>query len=213
MDMQKISLIPLWIIPFIFSLSFHEFAHAWVANHMGDNTAKFMGRLSMNPQVHIDPLGTLFFPIVSFLTGFPLMGWAKPVMINERNFKNVYRDAMFVAAAGPISNLFLALCFTALAHIIHQFQGGVPQGWNQPLLMMAIFGIQMNVFLAFFNLLPLPPLDGGRVLRGLVPSMARNLAYIEKYGFIIILVLLYTGILRILLIPAYKLINVLMSIV
>jgi Zn-dependent protease len=215
MDMHKLALIPLWMIPFIFSLSFHEAAHAWMAHRLGDNTAKFMGRLSMNPKVHIDPIGTIAFPIIGFLTGFPLIGWAKPVIINERNFKSVYQDAMWVAAAGPISNMLLALVFTGVAYLLNQGNYDVMKvtGFDQPLLMMAIFGIQLNVFLAFFNLLPIPPLDGGRVIRGLVPSMAETLAKIEQYGFFIILILLYTGVFQILLRPAMRVINVLMSLI
>jgi Zn-dependent protease len=215
MDMQKLSLIPLWMIPFIFSLSFHEFAHAWMANRLGDNTAKFMGRLSMNPKVHIDPIGTIVFPILGFITGFPLIGWAKPVIINERNFKSAHRDAMYVAAAGPISNLFLSLCFTAVASLINQGHSNAMKvhGFDQPLLMMAIFGIQLNVFLAFFNLIPIPPLDGGRVLRGLFPGMSSALASLERYGFIVVLFLLYTGLIRVILEPASRFINVLMSLI
>jgi len=213
MDLNKLALIPLWMIPFIFSLSFHEYAHAWMANRLGDNTAKFMGRLSMNPKTHIDPIGTIAFPILGFITGFPLIGWAKPVIINERNFKNVYQDTMWVAISGPLSNLLLALCFTVVAHLLNMGNSGVMKvsGFDQPLLMMAIFGIQLNVFLAFFNLLPLPPLDGSRVIRGLFPSSAETLAKIEQYGFFIVLALLYTGIIRILLIPAHMVTNVLMS--
>lgn len=213
MDMNKLALIPLWLVPFIFSLSFHEFSHAWVANYFGDNTAKFMGRVSMNPGVHIDPIGTILFPIIGFLTSFPLIGWAKPVMVNERNFKHPHREAMFVAIAGPFSNLFLALCFTVVAHLINQGNSNVMRvsGFDQPLLMMAIFGIQLNVMLAFFNLIPLPPLDGSRVLRGLFPGLSAQLNYIERYGFLIMMVLLYTGIFRIILAPASHIINVLMS--
>lgn len=213
MDMNKLALIPLWMIPFIFSLSFHEFSHAWTANLLGDGTAKFMGRVSMNPKAHIDPIGTILFPIIGFITGFPLIGWAKPVIINERNFKHPYQDAMYVAAAGPISNLFLALCFTGAAHLINQGHSDAMRvhGFDEPLLMMAIFGIQLNVFLAFFNLLPMPPLDGGRVLRGLFPFLAPKLAILERYGFMILMIMMYTGLFRILLAPASRLINVLMS--
>lgn len=206
-------MIPLFMIPFIFSLSFHEYAHAWMANKLGDNTAKFMGRLSMNPKTHIDIIGTIVFPLFGFLTGFPMIGWAKPVIINERNFKNVYRDAMFVAAAGPLSNLALALCFTAVAAGLNQGNptGLIKYDFDKPLLLMCIFGIQLNVFLAFFNLIPLPPLDGGRVLRGLAPKLAPQLAQLEQYGFLIILFLLYAGLLRVILAPASHIVSVLMS--
>jgi Zn-dependent protease len=215
MDMNKLALVPLWMIPFIFSLSFHEYAHAWMANRLGDGTARFMGRLSMNPKVHVDPIGTIAFPLIGFMTGFPLIGWAKPVMINERNFKKPYKDAMYVAASGPLANLILALCFTLIARLINQGNSMTMRdiGFDQPLLMMAVFGIQLNVFLAFFNLIPLPPLDGGRVLRGLIPSIEPQLAMIEQYGFIIILVLLYTGMFRVILEPASRVINVLMSLI
>lgn len=214
MDMNKLALIPIWLIPFVFSLCFHEYAHAWAATKLGDSTPKFMGRLTMNPIAHVDPIGTLAFPIIGFLTGFPLLGWAKPVIINPRNFKGKLDDAM-VSAAGPLSNVFLALCFTGLAHVLNRGNSDIMRmsGFDQPMLMMAVFGIQLNVFLAFFNLLPFPPLDGSHIFKGLFPSMAPAIDRISRYGFMILLVLLWTGVFRILLEPASRIINVLMSFV
>ncbi len=212
MDMSRLAQLPLWLVPFIFSLCFHEFCHAWMANRLGDNTSKFMGRLSMNPAVHVDPIGTLAFPIIGFLTGFPMIGWAKPVMTNSRNFKDPIRDEMYVAAAGPFSNLFLAVCFTVVAHFLNQDSSGLSRaGFDQPLFYMAIYGLTINVFLAFFNLLPIPPLDGGHILKGLIPSLSRQIDQFARYGFIVLLILMYTGAFKILLAPAYAIINVLMS--
>ncbi|MCB1198865.1 MAG: site-2 protease family protein [Bdellovibrionota bacterium] len=217
---EKLSTLVLWMVPFIFSLSFHEFAHAWVARYFGDNTAEMMGRVSMNPKAHIDPIGTIAFPVIGFLTGFPIIGWAKPVPVNSRNLKNPIKQNMWIAAAGPASNLLLAIAFTICLAIYTQVSHintlptlsmTAPQ--SNPIAMMLLFGVYLNVLLAFFNLLPMPPLDGGHVLRGLIPSLSPQLDLIERYGFIILLLLLYTGILRILLIPAFLIIQLLLSFV
>lgn len=217
---EKISVLILWMVPFIFSLSFHEFAHAWVAKMFGDNTAEMMGRVSMNPMAHVDPIGTIAFPIIGFLTGFPIIGWAKPVPVNERNLKNPLKQGMWVAIAGPASNLILALVFTVFLALFFdrsQIQAmsffGESGSIQNPVLMMLVFGVYLNVLLAFFNLLPMPPLDGGHVLRGLFPKLTPQLALIEKYGLLILLILLYTGILRYLLIPAFVIIQFLLSFV
>lgn len=217
---EKLSILILWMVPFIFSLSFHEFAHAWAAKKFGDNTAEMMGRLSMNPVAHIDPVGTIFFPVVGFLTGFPIIGWAKPVPVNERNLKNPIKQGMWVAAAGPISNMILAVAFTIVLAVYYQSTQATAlpslsasMGQSNPIMMMLVFAIYLNVLLAFFNLLPMPPLDGGHVLRGLFPSLSPQLAMVERYGFLILLVLLYTGLLRILLIPAFLIIQFLLSFV
>jgi len=220
MDMEKIATLVLWMVPFIFSLSVHEFAHAWTAKKFGDNTAESMGRVSLNPMAHIDPIGTLFFPIVGFLSNFPVIGWAKPVPVNGRNLKNPVKDGMWVAAAGPISNLILALIFTCILAVYFrttntsQFPSltlSPGSGSTSPLISMLFFGVYLNVLLAFFNMLPMPPLDGGHVLRGLFPSLAPQLDMIEKYGFLILIVLLYTGALRILLAPAMWIIGLLLN--
>lgn len=220
MDMGKIVTLILWMVPFIFSLSVHEFAHAWTAKYFGDDTAESMGRVSMNPIAHIDPLGTLLFPIIGFLSNFPVIGWAKPVPVNGRNLKNPVKQGMWIAAAGPISNLILAIIFTIALGIYYKFTapGTFPSlnptpgsGNFNPIMSMLLFGVYLNVLLAFFNMLPMPPLDGGHVLRGLFPALAPQLALIERYGIIVLLLLLYTGALEILLAPAMWLIQALLS--
>lgn len=201
--MEKIAILLLWMVPFVFSLSVHEFAHAWTANRLGDPTARFLGRMTLNPVAHADPIGTILFPLIAFFTGFPLIGWAKPVPVNERNLKNWSRDGILVAAAGPISNLILAMAFTFLAFLLNRFQA--PAGLAhraeimlyEPLLVMATVGIQLNLILAMFNLIPLPPLDGGRVAAGLLPGFRQQFMLLERYGFILLLVLFYTGIIRV----------------
>jgi len=214
---EKISTLILWMVPFIFSLSFHEFAHAWAAKKFGDRTAEMMGRLSMNPVAHIDPLGTIIFPVVGFLTSIPIIGWAKPVPVNERNLKNPIRQGMWVAAAGPISNMILAVVFTGCLAVffpsssVSPLQSVTDIGQNNPIKMMLIFAVYLNVLLAFFNLLPMPPLDGGRVLRGLFPGLSPQLEWIERYGFFILIILLYTGVIRYLLIPAFLIVHYLLS--
>ncbi|MCB0327884.1 MAG: site-2 protease family protein [Bdellovibrionales bacterium] len=220
---QKLSLLLLWMVPFVFSLSVHEFAHAWVANALGDPTAKFLGRLNLNPMSHADLFGTLIFPVVGFFFNFPLIGWAKPVPVNESNLKNRSRDGMWVAAAGPISNFILALIFTFCAAMLHKMSPSLAQnlqnsdirswGGMGALFLMCVFGLQLNVILGFFNFLPLPPLDGGRVLKGLFPQISPQLAIVERYGFMFLLILLYTGLLRFLLAPAFSLIAFLSSLI
>ena len=200
-SMDKLPYLLIYFVPFVFSLSFHEAAHAWMANRRGDPTARSLGRLTLNPLAHIDPIGTLLFPLLSFFTGAPLIGWAKPVPVNESNLKHWRKDSMLVAAAGPISNLILALGFTGMVYLLNRFsvqETGFRAGFTftEPLMIMAIQGIQLNLILALFNFLPLPPLDGGRVAMGLFPQLGRQFALLERYGFIVIYLLLFTGILH-----------------
>lgn len=197
------------MVPFLFSLSFHEFAHAWFANKYGDPTARLLGRMTLNPTVHIDPVGTLLFPTLSFFTGFAFIGWAKPVPVNEGNLRNPLREGMIVALAGPFSNLLLASVFTAILYMANHF--GPHMETMKPLQLMLLTGIKLNVFLAFFNLLPFPPLDGGRVLYGLFPSLHDQLDWMSRYGFLILIALMYTGVFRILLYPAQILGNLLIQ--
>lgn len=203
--MEKLQYFLIWMVPLLFSLSFHEFAHAWFANRYGDPTAKLMGRMTLNPTAHIDPIGTILFPTLSFFTGMAFLGWANPVMVNERNLRNPVRDGMIVAAAGPGSNIFLAFMFAAVI-----FSLGLVNlhfGFMEPLKIMLVTGIKLNIFLAFFNLLPFPPLDGGRIVYGLFPNLRDGLDWLSRYGFLILMLLLYTGILNVLLMPAHILSN------
>lgn len=179
----------------IFAITVHEVAHGWVAKKFGDNTADQQGRLTLNPLNHIDWLGTVILPGLLLLTGTGfIFGWAKPVPVDARNFKNPRKDMAWVALAGPISNLLMAIGWALLARL------GVLIGIeaiSMPLIYSGVAGISINLVLALINLLPIPPLDGSRVLTGILPNTwAWKYNRLERYGFLILLVLLYTRILN-----------------
>ena len=176
----------------IASLSFHEAAHAWTADRLGDPTARMLGRITLNPIAHIDWIGTVLFPIVAMTTGAPLLGWAKPVPVNFHNLKAPRRDFALIAAAGPISNLVLAVAGALVLALVYDL--AAPNlYWLFRLLAQAV---ATNVLLAIFNLIPVPPLDGGNVLAGFVPeSVAHAIDQLRPYGFIILYGLLLTGVL------------------
>ena len=193
--------------PFILCLSIHEWAHAWAANKLGDPTAKNLGRLTIDPMAHISFFGTIVFPAIGILTGGMLFGWAKPVPVDPRNFKYPRQHMAVVAVAGPISNFIQAFVLTAILSFLLKVDFIPVQytGIKSAGIEMVVMAIRLNLFLAFFNLIPIPPLDGGRILQGIVPR--RYLAPIEKIGEQgqwIILLLLFTGALRYLAIPVYK---------
>jgi Zn-dependent protease len=183
------------VLPLIFAITVHEAAHGWVADRLGDKTARMLGRITLNPLKHIDWLGTIIVPMVMFaLTGF-LFGWAKPVPVNPRNLHNPRRDMAIVAAAGPGVNLVMALIWSLLALLGTALLRSLPEV-ALPLVFMSAAGVFINVILMALNLLPLPPLDGGRVVTGLLPlDWARKYARIEPYGLPILVVLLVTGLL------------------
>ena len=171
----------------LLSLTVHEAAHAWSADRLGDATARRLGRLSLNPAVHIDPIGTIAFPLISLFTGLPLIGWAKPVPVNTRAlYPNWRQKFMLVAAAGPASNLVLAVIAAVLGRV-------VPVG---PVSAAFETAVSLNVLLAVFNMVPVPPLDGGNVLSGLLTgSMAETFDKLRPYGFLILYGLMLSGIL------------------
>lgn len=188
--------ISIWAIPVVFSIVLHEVSHGWVANRLGDDTARWMGRLTLNPLKHVDPLGTVLIPLLLLVTGSPfLFGYAKPVPIDYRKLRNPKRDMVWVAAAGPVTNLLLALASAALLYAAARLPAA---GWlTQWLGQTCQASILINMVLCIFNLLPLPPLDGGRVAVGLLPGPAAyQLSRIEPFGFLIIIVLLMTGLLQ-----------------
>jgi Zn-dependent protease len=186
--------ISIWIVPVLFAITMHEAAHGWVANKLGDPTAKQLGRITANPFKHIDPMGTVVIPLtLLFLSGF-VLGWAKPVPVDPRHFKQPLLDMAVVAVAGPMSN-FLMACGWAL--MISLASTGIVEGsLASHLYAIGKAGITINVILMVLNLLPIPPLDGGRVVAGVLPqSVAIPFMRIEPYGMWIILALLFTGIL------------------
>jgi Zn-dependent protease len=186
----------------LFSLSFHESAHAWTALRQGDSTAQSLGRISLNPLVHIDLIGTVVLPLVMIFTGAPLLGWAKPTPVNPRFFKNLRWGQIVVSAAGPVSNMLLALVFTAALFVASRV-------FPYPALVVLLkLGIQLNVLLAIFNLLPLPPLDGSHVVEWALPNGLghRYMAAIAPYGGLLLLALVMTGTFSTLLGPLYRLV-------
>lgn len=199
---------------FILALSIHEAAHALTANKMGDPTAKMMGRLTLNPAAHVDPIGTIAMPLIAAFTRIPVIGWAKPVPVNTFNLRDPKLDHAFIAVAGPVSNLIQAIIFTIILWMIEPLSGTLlggiitsaphsPLQWLQLFLyMVCIAGIIVNLLLAVFNLIPIPPLDGGWILGGVLPDrFSEMLASIGSLGFIIIWMLLYAGFFRYILYP------------
>lgn len=183
----------IYAIPIIFAITFHEAAHGYIAKHFGDMTAYMQGRVSLNPIHHIDPIGTIVIPLVSLALGGFLFGWAKPVPINFGALRNPKKDMLWVAIAGPASNLIMALFWGLLLKIATLMPGNY---FASPLAVMANMGVKINVVLMMLNLLPVPPLDGGRVMVSLLPAkQAYQLAKIEPYGIIILVVLLFSGML------------------
>lgn len=185
---------------FLFSLSFHEFAHAWVAVRRGDPTPELAGRLSMHPLAHADILGTLILPALAIYTGAPFFGWAKPVPIDIRNLKYGRRDYALIAIAGPTANILLALFTTGILAILVR----IPEK-NQLMETVQLFSvvnIRVNLMLAFFNLIPIAPLDGFNFIQGIVPKkLSLQLSKLARFSGLILILLLVTGSLRYLAIP------------
>jgi Zn-dependent protease len=192
-DIDFVQLFIVFLILLV-SLTVHEAAHAFTADHLGDPTARLLGRVSLNPAVHVDPIGTLLFPLIALLTNLPIIGWAKPVPVSVGRLRGNWRQKfMLIAAAGPASNLLIALVAAVILRVV-SIDG--PAG---ALLEMAV---RINVLLAVFNMVPVPPLDGGNVLAGLLRGpMADTFDRLRPYGFIILYLLMFTGVLYTLISP------------
>jgi len=206
-----------WFIIFLFSLSVHESAHAWVSDRFGDDTGKLLGRISLNPIVHIDLFGTILFPLIGMFTGIPLFGWAKPVPVNPLRWRDKNKANFWVSAAGPLSNFGLAVIFFILAKsIILAARSGLLAVDDGSLIeAVALFcttGIFVNVGLAIFNLIPIPPLDGSGVLESVLPYEAQK-AYeqIRPFGFLLLYALAIFGVFRIIFGPVYRIVYYLLA--
>jgi len=197
-EFSLIQKIIIWVIPVVFAVTIHETAHGWVALQFGDRTAQMLGRLTLNPIKHIDPIGTIVVPaLLAMTTGF-IFGWAKPVPVNDRNLRNPRKDMAWVALAGPFSNLIMAVFWSIIVLI------GL--SYSDALAYMGLVGIFINTILMLLNLLPLPPLDGGRILLSVLPGpLSWKLSRVEPYGFIILVALLYFGIIGMILWPLMSL--------
>ena len=199
-------------IVLLFSLTVHEMAHAWTADRLGDPTARLLGRVSLNPMVHADLIGTVVFPLVAMTTGAPIIGWAKPVPVNTRRLGHPRRDYVLVAAAGPVSNLVMAFGAAAVLAALHAGGAVTPQTLGEtnvsaPLAAILSQAMRLNVLLAVFNMIPIPPLDGGNVLAGLLPyRLAVTFNQIRPYGFLVLYALILTGGFEYLVVPPYRMI-------
>lgn len=205
MELNLIQLVAVYALPVIFAITLHEAAHGYVAKHFGDMTAYREGRVSLNPLRHIDPVGTVAVPLIllaatKLFGGGIIFGWAKPVPVTFANLRRPKRDMLWVAAAGPLSNFAMALFWALMVKI------GLSMESNAlalPLALMGAAGVFFNIIIMVLNLVPLPPLDGGRILVSLLPHrLAWRVASVEPYGFLILIVLLFTGVLGHLLWPA-----------
>ena len=199
-ELTLIQRIVVWILPVVFAITVHEVAHGWVAKKYGDNTASSLGRLTLNPIKHIDLFGTIILPGLLLMTGTGfIFGWAKPVPVDPRNFKRPLQDMAVVALAGPVANLLMALVWALVIRLGIAIGTGA-EAISLPLIYTGVAGISINLVLALINLLPIPPLDGSRILTGILPSYwAWQYNRLERYGFILLLVLLYTKILNVIL--------------
>lgn len=206
MDISTVQKIAVCILPLLFAITLHEVAHGYVASICGDQTARMQGRLSLNPIRHIDPFGTVILPCLMLLFTPFVFGWAKPVPVDPRNFRRLRVDSALVAFAGPFSNILMAVFWGLVQKLAMSFSLTGAGYWTVPLAYMGQVGVSINVVLAVLNLLPIPPLDGSRIVSSLLPPrLAARYNEIEQYGIWILLALILTGLLQTILIPFYSL--------
>ena len=207
MPSQDIAQILIAFAVLLLSLTVHEAAHAFTADRLGDPTARLLGRVSLNPAVHVDPIGTILFPLIALATRLPVIGWAKPVPVNGRNLRHFRRDFMLIAAAGPASNLVIAIAAaTVLAALpISPHTLGDSVNVSVPAATILSQLVRLNVLLAVFNMIPIPPLDGGNVLAGILPRPAAALFnQIRPYGFLLLYALILTHGFEMIVLPPYR---------
>jgi Zn-dependent protease len=193
MELNIVQQIAVYALPVVFAITLHEAAHGYVARYFGDTTAYMMGRVSLNPLRHIDPIGTILVPLLTMFLGGILFGWAKPVPVNFNQLRNPKKDMLWVALAGPASNLAMALAWA----LVMKFANMMPDSaLSLPMALMGRAGITINAVLMVLNLMPLPPLDGGRIAVSLLPNrLAYRYAMVEPYGMILLVILLFSGVL------------------
>jgi Zn-dependent protease len=193
------------IVALLLSLTVHEAAHAWTANRLGDPTARILGRLSLNPIVHIDPVGTLLLPLIAMVTGAPLIGWAKPVPVDTSRLPHPRRDFVLIAAAGPVSNIILAAIASLVLRALFVLPTTGGLALVAPVREFAIVAFDLNLLLAVFNLIPVPPLDGGNIVGGLLRGpLAQGFNALRPYGVLILYALILSGALNYLIGPPYS---------
>jgi len=205
------------MVVLLLAISAHEAAHAWMSNRFGDDTARLLGRITLNPVAHIDPIGTLLIPIVSFLFGaiggsaarIPLIGWGKPTPVNPLRWRNKDLANVMVSAAGIMANLFIAICAFTIFKVVLMtgWFYSIPESLQEPVGIFLEYLLTMNVSLAVFNLLPFPPLDGSKILETFLPeSMQPLLRMLEQYGYLILMLLIYIGFFRAIITPIMNLV-------
>jgi len=211
-EFSLVQKIVIWALPLLFAITIHEVTHGWIASKLGDQTARLSGRLTLNPLKHIDLIGTIIVPLLFLTTTGFVFGWARPVPVDSRNLRHPRRDTALVAIGGPLSNLLMAFIWAGFAKLGAYFLALNNSWLGIPLLNMGLAGIAINIFLGFLNILPFPPLDGSKVLYSLLPPRTTwQLQHLEPYGFLILLLLWFTGILSYILAPAFFLIQWMMT--
>ncbi|MBD0371638.1 MAG: site-2 protease family protein [Pyrinomonadaceae bacterium] len=221
MDSSIIGQLIIYMVVLVFAISAHECAHAWMSYRFGDDTARLLGRITLNPVAHTDPIGTLLIPIMGFIFGhmggvvatIPLIGWGKPTPVNPLRWRNKNVANVMVSIAGILANLIIAICAFTVFKVMIKTNGfsNMNESLAEPLSLFLRYSLLMNVSLAIFNLLPFPPLDGSKVLQTFLPeSMQPALSVLEQYGFLILIVLLYMGFFSIIMRPVVMVISYLL---